>query len=52
MLWWTLRQARSGDVTTRKDAARKLGESRDPRAFAPLLELLGAPEPAVRKAAA
>lgn len=40
MLWWRLRQLRSKDAKTREKAARKLGESRNPRALKPLMAAL------------
>ena len=40
MLWWDLRRIKSRYWETRKAAAEKLGDSRDPRAVKPLIALL------------
>lgn len=37
MLWWTLRQLKSKDFNTRKNAALKLGDSKNPAAIEPLV---------------
>lgn len=40
MLWWKLRQLRSGDRAIRRVAASKLGDIKDPRAVAGLVSVL------------
>lgn len=53
MLWWTKRQLKSADAGTRKQAAEKLGRSRDRNAVLVLMgALMSDPEAAVREAAA
>ena len=40
MLWWTIRKLQSKDELERYEAAKKLGESRNPRAIKPLITAL------------
>lgn len=40
MLWWTLRQLRSGNAVERKRAAKKLGDTREKRAVDALVQAL------------
>jgi HEAT repeat protein len=52
MLWWVILQLRSKDAGTRKEAARRLGQSKDPRAVTPLVRTLMDENSDVRQVAA
>jgi HEAT repeat protein len=51
MLWWTLRQLKSSNATTRAKAAASLGVAENTAATGPLVEALRDPETDVRVAA-
>jgi len=52
MLWWNLRQLKSGNQQTRRRAVKGLGRSRDPRAIDPLMAALNDGSYLVRQEAA
>lgn len=52
MLWWKLRQLKSGNQRTRRRAVRELGRLQDPRVIDPLMATLNDGSYLVRKEAA
>lgn len=52
MIWWTLQQLKLKSTEARKEAIRKLGVERDPKAWEALIGCLQARETEIREAAA
>jgi HEAT repeat protein len=52
MIWWTLQQLKLKGTEARKEAIRKLGAERDPKAWEALVGCLQDPEMEIREAAA